>query len=356
MTFPSASVTPVVARWQQRGIERDAMRGTILQLAAALGVIALGFFAFFWARSPRAPRETLPPAQEPVPPEARPVAIASALRAHSSGPRQQDATAVLLDLARRGHLRIDETPRRSRWTSRRFELARTASNEALAPHERVLLDTVFTDKGAPQTKVDFTAAARRIAKHWSPFRHQVSAEMTTAGLVDPDRLAARLLLQKLAIATLVIAGVAIATSAILFADRWGGWVVLPGAAVAAAGFAGVLLSQSMSPLSDRGAREAARWRAFGGALRELAKGGRPLGDDERTHRVLPYAVAFGLGAALATRLHKEQRAMPAWFQALPGDDGGAALVAMLSSQAATGHGGGAGAGGGAAGGGSSGAH
>ena len=119
---------------------------------------------------------------------------------------------------------------------------------------------------------------------------------------------------------------------------------------------GLLLGRTISPLSDRGASEAARWRAFGGALRDVAKGRQPLGDDERIDRVLPYAVAFGVGAALATRLHKERRALPGWFQALPGEGGGTALVAMLSSQAATGHGHGAGGGGGAAGGGSSGAH
>jgi hypothetical protein len=355
VTFGPGALTPVIARWQQRRIEQEAMRGTIQLLAAALGLGTLAFFGLLWARVPKAPRETVPADQEPALPEARPVAIASALKAHRSGPQLQDAVAVLLDLARRGHLRIDEVPRPTRLASRRFGLHRTASDEVLAPHERVLLDCVFTDKGTPQPTVDFAGTARRLGRHWSPFRTQVASELSAAGLVDPDRLGARRSLQKLAIVLLVVSGIAIAVSAILFADRWGGWVVVPGAALAAASFVGLLLSQSISPLSDRGAREAARWRAFAGALRQVAKGRQPLGDDERMHRMLPYALAFGVGAALATRLHKEHRALPGWFQALPGDGGGTALEALLSSQAATGHGGGPGGGGGAAGGGSSGA-
>jgi hypothetical protein len=356
VTFPSGSVAPAMPRWQLREAEREGVRDTILQLAAGLGLGTLVLFGLLWARSPKAPRDRLPADQEPVMPEARPVAIASALRADASGPRQQDAAAVLLDLARRGHLRIEEAPGRSRWASRRFDLRRTISNDSLAPHERVLLDTVFTDKGVSQAEVDFTAAARRVAKHWSPFRRQVASEMASEGLVDADRLASRRHLQTLAIAVLIASGLGIAASALLYADRWGGWVVLPGAAVAVAALVGLLLGQSMSPLSDRGASEAARWRAFGGGLKQLAKGGRPLGDNERMHRLLPYAAAFGVGAALVTRLHEERRAMPDWFQALPGQEGGPALAAMLSSQAATGHGAGAGGAGGAAGGGSSGAH
>ena len=353
--FPPGSLTPRLARWQQRQVDRAAAARDLASLAALIGLLGLAFVTFLWARSPRAARESagrIPP--EAMAPDARPVAIASALRRRASGARHEDVVPTLLDLARRGALRVDELPA-GRWSGRKFSLIKEPVAIEMEAHERVIFDALFADPGVATPAIELSKVPGRVHRRWKQYQATVHDAMVRDGLIDADRLAARRRLQRVGVALLVLGGVGLVLSGVLWGDRFGGAVVLPGVAVLIVSGAAFIAASTLSPLSDRGEREGARWRALAGNLRDLSKGRGALVEAARLERWLPYAAAAGVGVALAKRAHREGRPLPAWFGAMPGENRDGALVAMLSSSAASGGAHGASGGGGAAGGGSSGA-
>jgi hypothetical protein len=355
LRFPSGSLTPQLSRWQERQVARAAAGGWLAAWAGLVALLGGAFVLLLWTRSPKGAFEQTPHGwTDVIAPDARPVAIASALRRRAPGGRREDLVPALIDLARRGALRF-EAEETGRWSSRRFRLVKSNQVVRMAPHERVLLDAAFgADGTAPQ--VELSKVSRRTAREWKAFREAVTREMVGEGLIDPDRLGARRSLQVFGVATLAAGLVALPASGIAFGDRFGGLVVLPALAVLVVAMLAFIAASRISPLSDRGEREGARWRALAAALRDVARGQGALADAERIERWLPFASAAGVGAGLAARAHREGRPLPAWFRAGAGDQGRAgALAAMLSSgAAATGSHGGAG-GAGAAGGGASGA-
>ena len=60
-----------------------------------------------------------------------------------------DVTATLLDLAVRGHLRINELPRESPHAATEWTFVRRTSNDRLLEYERTLLDAVAPIQGEP---------------------------------------------------------------------------------------------------------------------------------------------------------------------------------------------------------------
>lgn len=62
-----------------------------------------------------------------------------------------DVTATIIDLAVRGHVRIEEIPKKGWFGKPDWRLVRLASHDELLPYERLLLDGVFEDLAAEET-------------------------------------------------------------------------------------------------------------------------------------------------------------------------------------------------------------
>ena len=58
-----------------------------------------------------------------------------------------DVTATLLDLAVRGHLRIEELPKSSKYAEGEWTFTRRSGADELRPYERTLLDAVAPEGG-----------------------------------------------------------------------------------------------------------------------------------------------------------------------------------------------------------------
>jgi hypothetical protein len=180
----------------------------------------------------------------------------------------------------------------------------------------------------------------------------VQHELERHGYLDEQRARARRTLGRLSLGLLALA---VLGSGVALASRTGApgpphalWLAV---GVGAAALVGLGLSGAMSRLSDRGAAEAARWRAMSQGLAAVARG------KTTAHRIdwpamLPLAVAFGVGAPLAARLGDLGIALPDWYTRRPlGDtahtDGFASLIstsaAAASGDASAGHGGASGA-------------
>ncbi len=152
-------------------------------------------------------------------------------------------------------------------------LARTVPVHA-APHERVLLDLLFTDKHGPRTSVTFSELARTFAssRRWKRLKEAIAAELRVRAAARrrsrtharprdghrPDHPARR--------------------RSPGSSEAWRCSIALeqPVLAVPIAllivGVVGMITGASLSPLSEDGHRRAERWRAFKRTLGSASEG------------------------------------------------------------------------------------
>lgn len=348
--FAEGSVTTRTPLWQERAARHRASVPWFAAAAVTTALVLIAFLSMLWARAPRAAGDVPVPSVQPSPPGDLPVAMAGALVTSSGRASAAHAMSALLDLARRGAIKIEEKRPASRWSSKSFIATRLTTPDRVAPHERELLDIAFA--GEPRTEV--STVSKRIVKHAGRFQALVERELFERRLLDRDRVDARSALFKASFAILAL-GAAALVGAFVFLDGYGPSVLLIPAGIGIAGLAGLLLANTILPFSDEGLRQAARWKAHARHLRAVSRGRESLAAVGDVNAVLPLAAAFGLAAGLARECHRRGLPVPSWFDASASEDGRAAFVTFMSSSSGAGaHGGGAGGAGGA-GGGSSGA-
>jgi uncharacterized membrane protein YgcG len=354
--FPAGSFAATPPEWQAAR-ERKADASRIGRLAG--GAVSAFFLmaACIWMFRIRAsvrPAAGIEVCPEDVtsPPDSWPAAIAARLAG-----KQFLRLGALLELARRGFVRIEERPK-SVLMGRQFQVVKSDSAVPLAPHERALIAMVFRPGETAMPIREFFTRQQGNGQ----FMDAIRAELQAAGLIDEARARARNWL-------LIAGAIGFAAGALLLAlgltsaEPIAGAVgtVLGGTAFAVAILA-VILGGTQTIWSDAGLLASARWKAFARHLTQAACGRGPQPGQSEQERYLPYAAAFGIMAPLLKR-QREQGGMelPPWFQALQSADGADAdaFTAFTSTcdsaSYSGGDGGGGGGDGGASGGGSSGA-
>lgn len=260
-----------------------------------------------------------------------------------------------MDLAQQGHVEIEEVSAGSRWSAPTFEVVRRSRPAPAHEHERSVLDRVFEGQAAPNARVPLARAGKALMRHLGEFGRSVREELRRERLVDDDRVALRRLLTRVAVAGVIVGAIAFVPVGLLLPRTGPAPMLIPGAIVLAS-LVGLAIGRSVTPLSDRGVLEAARWRGFDTSLRAAAKAGAGgTTTPAQLTEWVGYATALGAGAVLARCLKDRGAPLPAWLRSVSAD-GGALLHVMTTSHLAGGAGGASAAGGGAAGGGSSGAH
>lgn len=344
--YPKGTMISSLPKWQERREYADSLGSR--WLAGAGAVLALGLLIVFGSRQGYSvPTSIGDETTTTTPPDALPAAMAAALTAkgHASG---YQGIATIVDLADRGVLTVHELPRTM--GVRQYEVRQVAGQHPLEPHEQAAIDIAFGGRG---DHVNLSRLRGRMARGGRRFVNAVNADLERRGLLDPARKAARDRLTVIAVVLLIMAPLGSVAVAPLI-PTYQAWPFLLPLALFVAGMVGILTAASMSPLSDRGAMEGARWRGFRRYLKTLAGDREERGGMSVDTRWIVYAIAVGLAAQWARLLKARPGVAPEWFVAVPGDNGG--FAAFVGSQAAVsaGHGGGV-ASGGAAGGGGSGA-
>ena len=363
MDFAPRSVAAVAPRWQQRSIRNAESLPLFLGLGGFLLLAGVGGFVLFAVQHRHVSQGSV--GSVLTPPDSLPPALAGALISTGAQAGWTSALAAIMDLARRGALTMQGVEKGKLFTSHDVRLARGQTPVDAAPHERVLLDLLFTDKHGPRTSVTFSELARTFtsSSRWKRLREAVASDLRAARLLDGDRerTRGRVTLVGVILIALAIAGFA---AAVALFDRFGEPVLSIPIALLAIGVTGTIVGASLSPLSEEGHRRAERWRAFKRTLGSADdSAGASLPHTDRVEQWLPYAVAFGTAIAWMKRLQKQGVTMgPTWLSAMTreGSHGPASIgatVAILSSGSSAGaHAGGhAGGASGAAGGGASGA-
>lgn len=333
--FAPGTVTSATPEWQARrarGLEAAPAFG------AGAGVILLSgvtWILLFWNSHRREPVGGDRDVRRSVPPGDLPPALAGALTAVGQSPAWAHAFGTLVDLARRGLVRIEESPDKTWYRRREFVIRLVQRPDGLRPHERALLDLLFVTKKGPRTEVKFSELLGAVSSGWKGFKQAVLSEFGTMGLVSPERQHTRRWLVGIAVMIVVVGSLGFIPAGLLV-DRFDAWpLMLPGAVIVV-GLVALVFGSAFSTLSDEGRRQATAWRAFFRGLREMARGRQAISDTETFDRYLPYATSAGVSDAWAKAFRKSGKlaVVPSWFQVLITPDAGHpadALVAMLGA-------------------------
>jgi hypothetical protein len=353
--FPAGSFTGPAPAWQavKARKERDFRRGVRDGAAVSAIFLVLALMWMFRIRAAARPAAGMGLDISIVaPPSSLPPALAGWLIGRAGG------LGTLLDLARRGVLRIEEV-KGGFLRSRQFQVLLLNGSAQLARHERVLLEVIFRQGETTVPIQSFLSQRARGVKFVAALREELKA----AGLIDETRAQSRRSL-------FVAGGIGLAAGVALFAmavasgkpvdfSYLAAGAVVVGGAVVAAGVLGLILGSIQPVWSDQGMLAAAEWKAFAHYLTQAALGRAALPDPAEWERTLPYAAAFGVAARLLMQQQKRGgAALPPWFHAFQTSDGSdfTSFTALMACDShASGDGGGGVGGGGVSGGGASGA-
>lgn len=358
LPFAPGSIIQEPPRWQT---EQQRVLNTVpewLGLAALIFVAGLVLLLLWHTRQPVSPGSAhRAPDSRTSPPDPLPPALAGALIQNGSSSWTQ-AIGTLFDLAQRGVLRIEEITEKKWYQSRDFEVQLIEQPGDLRPHERGLLDLMFTSKAGWVPTVRLSELQHRLGKQWKLFGDSLRDEMQLAGYLDPNQKQhkTRLVVLGFILVLAGLVGLLFTMVAIVSSGMWPPIFVV--GALFLLGLVAFVLGSSTSLLSTAGRSVRPAWQAFRDYLKGVTKT-RTEASAELFEAYLPYAAAFGLAEAWV-KFFKSQglTQAPAWFHAVADGDGSeiAVFVALMAAtNSAGGTAGAAGAAAGAAGGGASGA-
>jgi hypothetical protein len=319
--FPHGLVQAQPPAWQAQADREDAYNQHIRPLLNfGLGLLALvtslvgglGVFLAWYTRGRDPEVGRVPDELEEPPSDLLPGVVGTLIDQKAD---VQDVVATMLDLARRGVVRIaEEAPRPGRRRDYRLSLTPQAESALLHPLERAVLEAVF----AGQQTVLLSEVRRRFASRIPELERRFYDEAVAQGLLERDPAPVRRGYARTG-ALLLGAGLVGALLSLLFFGRAAELAFLP--FLALAGVGGLLLgvADHMPRRTRTGALEAARWAAFRRYLRDMDRGPElrsalPLEERRaRFERFLPYAVALGVDRTWMQKLAIAGAPAPRWY-------------------------------------------
>ncbi len=228
----------------------------------------------------------------------------------------QDVLATIIDLARRGYLRIQAEE--SNW--RFIRLAPEDGERALLPFERRLLSILF----GKERESRLTDVAHRFRYRGQGLYRQIEAQAVRDGLFarSPHDIRRRMRWQWL-LGSLLLLVVAVIAGPLRNPDYF--WIKGAGlgllAVVGGFSLAWLLLLPYLVPRTRAGAREAARWRAFRRYLQRLERYTNLHTAQVLFEQYLPYAVAMGVQKSWVRKFAAMQTPAPRWYteESLPAE-------------------------------------
>jgi hypothetical protein len=242
----------------------------------------------------------------------------------------RDITATLVDLAVRGHLRIEERDDRKLFGligSREYVLHRLeppATAGALAPHEQRLLDGIFSSRGS---SVELSQLENEFYTSIPGIRKSLFEQLLSRGFYHarPDQVRSRWMVGG------AFAGVVIAGGGISLADRF---LLTPVPFLIAGALTALILvafGAVMPARAEAGARALEQVLGFEEFLRRVEAEHLKkviLGKPELFDRYLPYAMAFRVEKQWARAFEGIYTQSPTWYT---GSSGASFSVGHFSS-------------------------
>jgi hypothetical protein len=309
--MPAGTVTSGPPDWQQveqETVVRDRVMQTVA-LVIALPVLIggpLAVLGLYYTRG-RDPEVGLVAEYLSEPPGPLPPGVAGTLVDEQAD--LQDVIATLVDLARRGHLMMEEE-KGGILRGADFVFRRQSGSDTLRPYERILLDKVFrgdSERRLSQLKNKFYSALPAL-------QEMLYDEVVQAGYYkrSPESVRATY-----AGCGGTLLGLALVGGFVLLVVLESGWLLCPLAAVALFGALLLIAARAMPVRTRPGAEEAGKWRAFKRYLANIEKYTDLSAAKEQFERYLPYAVAFGLERSWISRFARvPDMPPPIWYRPL----------------------------------------
>ncbi|MFN3308082.1 MAG: DUF2207 family protein [Anaerolineales bacterium] len=261
-----------------------------------------------------------------------PQTLAPGLAAHLCG-FSSAALATFFDLAQRGHLRIEEGE--PKWGQRTFEIVRLPLQEPLQAHEEALLNALF--RYPKKDRASLAQVARVVSS--KVYQKALKDELTLRGWHSITRTDQR---QHFAFLSGLLMAFGLLSFAAGIAIGWGyslGAILMGGGSgLILAGFGGLILTLSISTLTDHAARQAVQWGEFANYLKKITQGNVQQLSPEIFERYLPFAAGFGLLDGWVSYFYGTSKGcIPDWFHSNAANDLSMqedAFIAMILSLSA----------------------
>lgn len=315
--FPHGLVAGEPPPWQAAADRADWYNQTLRPVVnfflgvASLLVLLVGSLWVFlsWYGRGRDPRVGEVPRLLSEPPGDLPPAIAGTLVDQRAD--VHDAVATLIDLARRGVLRIVEESRPRAGRSRRdFRIERLQDQpEGLEDYEQTIVDAIF----ASGSSVRFSKIGQRFRAAIPAVQWQLYHRVVREGFFSesPESVRGR----HLAVGgILLVGGAALAILLGMLLGSLAELVWAPFVALAVVGIVKMMVAPHMPARTPEGALAAARWEAFARYLAEQ----QPREEVERHQDLfepyLPYAVAFEVDRQWVRKFASAGAPAPRWYE------------------------------------------
>jgi hypothetical protein len=315
--------------WQDASDRREQLireRGpqlTLFFLGLAL-LIAIGggitVLAVWWTRG-RDPEIGPVPDIIVTPPADLPPAVVGALVDEQVD--QRDIVATLVDLGRRGFLRIDPGKHGD------FRVTLLLEYPDGSPFERALLETIFGSDLRANRVVALSAAKAAFNEGASRLRRMLYGELVQHGFFPAPPSRTRIIWQAAGLVVMVVAAIGVVVGVSTLADI-APTVWMPGAALLTLGTVVWVVARVMPRKTVAGAEAAAKWRAFQKYLEQIDRFEQLETAQDLFDRYLPYAIAFELETSWISTFSRVSTPAPRWYGPhvgsfpLPGNVGGLA--------------------------------
>ncbi|MGB3306592.1 MAG: DUF2207 domain-containing protein, partial [Thermomicrobiales bacterium] len=284
--------------------QRADVAGVFLLGAGFLMLIAgsIGIYALWYIRG-RDPQVGPVAEYLPEPPDDLRPGAAGTLIDEVVG--STDVISAVLDLARRGAIRMDDKGGRIEFTLLKPDLEMDSS-------EQVLLRSIFGPGAEPGVKVTMDQVQQTFVTHEQQIHDGFYQELVDHKYftVSPETTRRR---WKTAAWIIPVATIALVVTILVLTGGTTGWMWFPIIVGGILSFAAFGLSSAMPRKTLAGAESAAKWRAFKKYLGDIDKYEKLDESKEIFDKYLPFAVAFGLESSWVNKFSRVDTPMPTWF-------------------------------------------
>jgi hypothetical protein len=282
-----------LAKEQQE--DRRALYNVVFLAIGLLSAVVAGAGLYgLWYTKGRDPHVGLVAEFLPEPPDDLPPGAAGALVDEVA--HERDIVATIVDLGRKGVIKIDEQNAESELPVRQssdFTLTLLKPDARLTAFERQLLEALFGANMKTGASEQLGRVKSRFTSRSGAIRNAMYAELVRRGYFTASPEATRGSWKRSSTVLLIGAVLLICVGGGVLADL-SPFVFLPLAVLVIFALALRKLSPSLPRKSRSGAEAAAKWRAFRRYLSDIEKYDKVKESRERFDKYLPYAVAFGL--------------------------------------------------------------